>query len=108
MNTFRILAAGLLIFGLVYSRPIFSFAEESAPEKQETIGFDEYAGAEEDLGTEEDMGMEENHSEEDIQMLRDAAKALVPVNPELAEKLEKYADQEAVEVSEDLEETGED
>lgn len=50
----------------------------------------------------------EEHGAEDIQMLRDAATALQTSNPELAEKLNKYADQESVEIGEgEAEEAGE-
>ena len=43
---------------------------------------------------------EEEHSKEDIQMLRDAATALKATNPDLSEKLSKYADKEAEESEE--------
>ncbi len=41
------------------------------------------------------------HSEADIQMLRDAATALKATNPDLSEKLSKYADQEEGEATDD-------
>ncbi len=47
---------------------------------------------------------EEEHSKGDIQMLRDAAAALKITNPDLSEKLSKYADREAKEESEEAEE----
>ena len=40
---------------------------------------------------------QEEHSEEDIQMLWDAAMALKVTNPDLSEKLSEYADREAEE-----------
>ena len=47
---------------------------------------------------------EEEHSQGDIQMLRDAAVALKATNPDLSEKLTKYADREAEEGTEEEEE----
>ncbi len=46
----------------------------------------------------------EEHSDADIQMLRDSATALKVTNPDLSEKLSKYADREAKEESEEAEE----
>ena len=50
---------------------------------------------------------EGEHSQGDIQMLRDAASALKATNPDLSEKLTKYADREAKEVAEEEEEDNE-
>ena len=47
---------------------------------------------------------EGEHSQGDIQMLRDAASALKATNPDLSEKLTKYADREAKEVAEEEDE----
>ena len=47
---------------------------------------------------------EAEHSQGDIQMLRDAASALKATNPDLSEKLGRYADREAKEVAEEEEE----
>ena len=50
------------------------------------------------------LAYEEEHSQSDIQMLRDAASALKATNPDLSEKLTKYADREAEEGTEEEEE----
>lgn len=47
---------------------------------------------------------EGEHSKGDIQMLRDSAAALKATNPDLSEKLSKYADRETKEESEEAEE----
>ena len=47
---------------------------------------------------------EGEHTKGDIQMLRDAATALKATNPDLSDKLSKYADREAKEVAEEEEE----
>jgi hypothetical protein len=49
------------------------------------------------------VSLAEEHSSADIQMLRDASAALKASNPDLSEKLGKYADREAKEMEEDEE-----
>ncbi len=74
MKTFRVLMAVIFLSAMfVFTHPGFSYAHE------------------------------EEHSKGDIQMLRDSAMALKATNPDLSEKLSKYADKEAEE-SEEAEE----
>ena len=50
------------------------------------------------------LAHEDEHDKADLQMLRDAATALKASNPDLSEKLSKYADQEEKEGKEDADE----
>lgn len=78
MKTLRVLMAVIFLSAMfVFSHPGFSYADE------------------------------EEHSKGDIQMLRDSAAALKATNPDLSDRLSKYANREENEAKEGAQESEE-